>query len=106
MFLDDYGELVRVEICNIMWQKEEDARFEGLHEAWTYVQDKLDNSFIKFHIKRNKEGSRRLTLKFFKVPESGNFIIYQATGGTVEVDDLNKIYDMLGDLILDNEGGE
>lgn len=102
MRLADYGETVKGEIYNLLWQKEEEKDFDTLAEAWEWVKDEIDCAMIKLHVKA--ENRRPLQLRVWKDFERDRYIVQPNWDMAKSVSDPGKIYGIMADLIVEQDG--
>lgn len=91
---------IKVSLCNILWQLQEQEDFDNFADAWNYVKDKVDDHMIKMHLFIKKEKTMQFMTRFFKVPDSNNFML---TGNgweePQELDDVAAVQAAIGELI-------
>jgi hypothetical protein len=91
---------IKASRCNRLWQLEEMKEFESFNDAWDFVKDGAEDNFIKLHAYIKQETMMQYVSKFFKDPDSKDFIL---TGNgweeTQVLSDIKGVHDAISDLL-------
>jgi len=106
MKIKDFGEKVRLEICNLLYQKIEEKEFDTLHDAWNYASLKVDKCFLKFYVRRDKNPKKQHLLRINPYPKTGGYILQPDWDTARIVNDVSQLYEEMSDLVITREDVE
>ena len=103
MKLKDYGESVKLELCNLFYQKLEEKEFDTLHEAWVWAKPKADKYFIKIFLKRDNDPKKTCLLRITKNYKTNEWVIQGDWDISRKTSSLDEVYDLMGNIVINKE---
>lgn len=101
MKIKDYGERVKLEICNLLYQKEEEYEFDSFNKAWIFAKDFVDTKLLKFFVYRDTNPKKPYLLRM--MPKKSGYLLMCDWDTTRTVDTVDEVFQAFSTMVLELE---